>query len=469
MTETENLTPETGKEPVMTEEESLVGLSDDLISSILNAFREGQTETVRNYILQLSEADLAELLEKIKFEDRKAILDNYADELDPYVFFHLDPELRKNTLSIMSADKVARIVTELDSDDALDIILNLEPEFQRDIIHKLSYRLRIALQEGLNFPEDSAGRLMQREFVAIPQFWTVGKTIDYLRAADEELPEDFFDVFVIDPAYHVVGEIPLNRLVRSRRSEKIEGLRLDNIHPIPADMDQEEVAHIFRRDDISSAPVVDESGRLIGVITIDDIVDVIDEEAHEDIMALSGVEGSDLYRSFWKTSWSRIRWLIFNLHFAFLASLIISLFDATLDKIVALAILMPIVTSIGGNAGTQALAVAVRALASRDLSRHNMRRMIWKETTVGLFNGLIFAILVGTVAGLWFQDILLGGVIGSALIINMLIAGFFGASIPILLEKMGSDPAVSSTVFLTALTDMIGFFAFLGLATIFLT
>ncbi len=468
MTETENLAPETGRETAITEDESLTGLSDEVISAARNAVREEKDDAVRSFLEQFSEMDSAEFLEKIGSDERRSILEKYADELDPYVFFYLDPELRKNTLSLMPPAKVARIVSELDSDDALDMIINLDPDFQREIIRNLSYRLRIALQEGLNFPEDSAGRLMQREFVAIPQFWTVGKTIDYLRAAADDLPEDFFDVFVIDPSYHVTGEIPLNRLIRSRRSEKIETIKRESTHPVPATMDQEEVAHIFRREDISSAPVVDESGRLIGVITIDDIVDVIDEELHEDIMKLSGVEGSDLYRTFWQTSWSRIRWLFLNLHTAFLASWIISFFDATIDKLVALAILMPIVASMGGNAGTQALTVAVRALATRELSRHNVLRMIFKETAVGVFNGAIFAILVGAVAGFWFHNLMLGIVIGTALIINLMIAGFFGSSIPVILHRLGSDPAVSSSVFLTTMTDMVGFSAFLGLATLFL-
>lgn len=468
MTETENKNIEQDFQDAAIEEEPLAGVSDDTISEVLEAVREEQTEAVEEHLEQMSEADCADLLEKIHEDDRQAILGNYADSLDPYVFFHLDPELRKNTLSLMPAGDVARIISELDSDDALDMVLNLEPDFQKEIISNLSYRLRIALQEGLNFPEDSAGRLMQREFVAIPQFWTVGKTIDYLRAAAEDLPEDFFDIFVIDLSYHVVGEIPLSRLIRTRRSEKIDTLRLESTHPIPADMDQEEVAHIFRHEDISSAPVVDDSGRLIGVITIDDVIDVIDEEAQEDIMKLSGVEDGDLYRAFFKTTWSRFRWLFVNLLTAIFASWIISFFDTTINQLVALAILMPIVASMGGNAGTQALTVAVRALATRDLSRHNVYRMIWKETAVGVLNGSAFAVIVGIIAGLWFQNFMLGIVIGTAMIINLFAAGFLGASIPIVLEKMGSDPAVSSTVVLTTVTDVVGFFAFLGLAALLL-
>ncbi len=450
------------------EQDNQQGLSDEQIREVAVALDNEETPKVSEVLEVLNEADTAELLEKLDDDNRKTVLENHADEIAPYTYFYLDPELRKNTLSVMPADKVAKIVAELDSDDALDIILNLDEDFQKEIIRKLSYRTRIVLEEGLNFPEESAGRLMQREFIAIPQFWTVGKTIDYLRAAGDELPEDFFDIFVIDPAYHVVGEIPLNRLVRARRSEKIENLRLDNTHPIPAEMDQEEVTHVFRREELSSAPVVDESGRLIGVITIDDVMDVIHEEAEEDIMKMSGVEGGDLYRTFWKTTFSRFKWLLVNLITAVLASVVISFFDTTIDQLVALAVLMPIVASMGGNAGTQALTIAVRALATREISGANAMRIVWKETAVASLNGAAFAVITGIVAALWFQNPLLGGVIGVAMIVNLFCAGFFGAGIPILLNKMKIDPAVASTVFLTTVTDVVGFFAFLGLAALVL-
>lgn len=363
---------------------------------------------------------------------------------------------------------MARIVSELDSDDALDLILPLDEEARREIILKLSYKDRIALEEGLAFPEESAGRLMQREFVAIPQFWTVGKTIDYLRAADETLPDEFFDLFVVDTAHSVVGEIPLSRLVRARRSEKLEDLALESTHPIPATMDQEEVAYIFKAEDLTSAPVVDEDDRLIGVITIDDVVDVIAEEAQEDIMKLGGATQGDFYRDIGTVSFSRGRWLLVNLLTAIFASAVISLFEATIEEIVALAVLMPIVASMGGNAGTQTLTVAVRALATRELSSANALRVIGKETLIGAINGGGFAIITGLVAGLWFDNPMLGVVIGAAMIVNLIAAGLFGALIPIALEKFGADPAVSSSVFLTTVTDVVGFFAFLGLASIFL-
>jgi magnesium transporter len=445
-----------------------VGLSDDAIREIEEALGDTESNSHRPLIDELSIPDTAELLQKLSKEDRQALLDDKKTIIDPLVFSYLDYDLRRTILTEMSARQVADIISELDSDDALNLIENLDVEFQQEIIRKLSAKIRLAIEEGLTFPEDSAGRLMQREYVAVPHFWTVGKVIDYLRAAAEELPKDFYDIIVIDPTYHVMGEIPLNRILRSKRVEKIENLTLDQLHTIPADMDQEEVSHIFRREGLNSAPVVDDDNRLIGVITFDDIIDVIDEEAQEDILKLAGVEGSDLYRAILSTTSSRFRWLFVNLITAIAASIVISFFDATIEQIVALAVLMPIVASMGGNAGTQALTVAVRALATKELSSTNTMRVIWKETIVGVLNGIGFAIIMGVIAALWFGSNMLGGVIAAAMVINLLFAGLCGAGIPILLNKLGSDPALSSTVLLTTVTDVVGFFAFLGLASIFL-
>lgn len=444
------------------------GLDDSEISVVFRALDEENYTLVESIIRSLSVQGAVDLLNKAGEHDREEILRRYASLLDPYVFSELDPELRRACLSALTPDAVARIVSELDSDDALDLILPLEEDARREIIRKLSYKDRIALEQGLAFPEESAGRLMQREFVAIPQFWTVGKAVDYLRAADETLPDDFFDLFVVDPNNRVVGEIPLSRLVRARRSEKLEDLALETLHPIPATMDQEEVAYIFKAEDLTSAPVVDDDERLIGVITIDDVVDVITEEAQEDIMKLGGAAQGDIYREVGEVSLLRGRWLFVNLLTALLASAVISLFEGTINQLVALAVLMPIVASMGGNAGTQTLTVAVRALATRELSAANAWRVIGKETLIGAINGGSFAVMSGLVAGLWFGNAMLGVVIGAAMIINLIAAGLFGALIPITLEKLGADPAVSSTVFLTTVTDVVGFFAFLGLASIFL-
>lgn len=452
------------------EDELVFGLSDRFIQTVANALQNGDRQRILDELDDLSEADTAELISKITDDDRQILLRDFSEKLDPYVYSELSWELRRVVLPELPAWQVAAIVSELDSDDALDIIQSLDDEdFKHDIIKHLSAKTRLTLQEGLSFPEDSAGRLMQREFVAIPQFWTVGKTIDYLRAAATELPDEFFDLFIIDPAYHIIGTIPLNRLVRAKRSEKVDVLKLEDIHPIPALMDQEEVAQLFRRENLMSAPVVDEEDRLIGVITVDDVVDVIDEEAQEDLLKLGGVADVDSYKAVLTTSLSRSRWLLVNLFTAFLAAAVVSMFGATIEKVVALAALMPIVAGMGGNAGTQALAVVVRSIAMREISGANARRTIIKEALVGLVNGAIFSILVGAIAALWFHNPTLGGVIAMALVVNLLAAGTFGALIPLMLHKFNQDPAISSSIFLTTVTDVVGFFVFLGLAKVFLT
>lgn len=445
--------------------------NDDDIQFITDALRDGDKKQVRELINDLSVSESAELLEKIVAEDRAVLIDEHLKYFDSETFVELDPDLRKSILESMEPITVATIVSDLDSDDAVNMIYNLDPVFQKEVIKKLSAKNRATIEEGLTFGEDSAGRLMQREFVAVPLFWTVGKTIDYLRAAGDELPYEFFDVFVIDPMYHVVGDIPLNVLIRAKRSEKMEDLlKVKDIHLIPADMDQEDVARIFVDNNMTSAPVVDASNRLIGVITFDDIHDVLDEEAQEDILRLAGVSasGSDMYRDVLKTTKSRFSWLTVNLITAVLASLVIGLFDTTIEQIVALAVLMPIVASMGGNAGTQTMTITVRALATRALSRTNMMRMIGKETLVGILNGIAFAVIVAVVTYFWFGQPMLAGVIAIAMVVNLITAGIFGIVIPIVLEKIGIDPALASAVFLTTVTDVVGFFAFLGLAAMVL-
>ncbi|MFA7275285.1 MAG: magnesium transporter [Pseudobdellovibrionaceae bacterium] len=448
--------------------EDFLGLGDDDIKALCDALEEERHEDVHNLLSDLTSSDKAELLEKITREERYQFIKNHAPEFEAESISNLQEEVRNEVLEHMSADQVARIISDLESDDALDLVAALDTDFQHEIMRRLSAKTRMAIEEGMSFPEQSAGRLMQREFVAVPQFWTVGKTIDYLRAARDTLPEDFYDLIVIDPAYHIVGEIPLNRLVCAQRSMKIDDLSLEETHPIPALLDQEEVATIFRNEGLASAPVVDDDNRLIGIITYDDVMYVIDQEAEEDILKLAGVKEDDLYRTIIPTVMSRSRWLFVNLITAFLAAFVISFFKSTIEEIVALAVLMPIVAGMGGNAGTQAMTVAVRALATNELSGANAWRVIGKETTVGLLNGFIFSVVIGLVAGFWFNNPGLGCVIAAAMIVNLIVAGFFGSSIPVILDKLNIDPAVASSVFLTTMTDVIGFFAFLGLATLFL-
>ena len=459
---------DTPPENILEAMEDLVGLPDNEIFDIRTALESENQDAIRALLEDLSVNEKTELLQKVDAQDRAQLLEHFGSYFEAEVISFLEDDIRKVVLEEMGAREVARIISELDSDDALDLILPLEPDFRHDIIRKLSAKTRIAIEEGLSFPEDSAGRLMQREFVAVPKFWTVGKTLDYLRAAKDDLPDDFYDIIVIDPGYHVAGEIPLSKLIRASRSEKIETLSITETHPIPAIMDQEEVAMIFRNEGLASAPVVDEDGRLIGIITHDDVLEVLDEEAEEDILKLGGVGQDDLYRSIMSTATSRSRWLFVNLFTAFMAAFVISLFEDSSEKIVALAVLMPIVASMGGNAGTQAMTVAVRALATNEVSGANAWRVIGKETAVGLANGTVFSTLIGLVAGLWFEDVQLGMVISSAMILNMMVAGFCGAGIPIVLDRYKIDPAIASGVFLTTMTDVVGFLSFLGLATLFL-
>lgn len=305
---------------------------------------------------------------------------------------------------------------------------------------------------------------MQTEFVAVPPFWTVGQTIDYMRE-EEELPESFSQIFVVDPTFKLVGAMDLDRLLRSKRQVKVESIMHETNHPIAAEMDQEEAAQLFEQYDLLSAAVVDDNGRLVGVLTIDDVVDVIQEEAEEDLLRLGGVGDEELSDTIAVTSRSRVPWLAVNLITAFMAASVIGLFDATIEQIVALAVLMPIVAGMGGNAGSQTMTVSVRALATKNLDIHNAARIIRREAGVGLLNGALFGCAIGIIAGLWFKDVNLGGIIATAMLINMFAAAIAGIIIPLLLDKFGADPAVSSAVFVTAVTDIVGFFSFLGLAT----
>ena len=464
MAETKNNFEETENIDISVNEEHAYSLPDETFREIMLWLDENEHQKILRACSDLHDSDIAELLEKSRHEDRQELIDVLGDTLESSVFSFLENDVRTKILKSMSSYQVARIISELDSDDALDLLEGLEEERYQDILRNLSYRMRVVLEEGLTFPEDSAGRLMQREIVAIPQFWTVGKTVDYLRAAGDTLPHEFYDIFVVDPMHHVVGEVALSKLLQSKRSLKIDTLIKEDVHSIPSNQDQEEVAFLFRRQGIVSAPVVDENNRLIGAITVDDVVNVIDEEAEEDFLKLGGVTNTDIYRAVLSTAKSRFSWLAVNLLTAIAASVVISFFEGTIKEIVALAVLMPIVASMGGNAGTQTLTVAVRALATKDLSSSNALRVVSKELMVGIINGILFAMIMGGLTWWWFDNQMLGGVIAMAMVVNLVVAGLAGVIIPLGLNKAGADPALSSAVFLTTITDILGFFAFLGLA-----
>ena len=442
----------------------------------LNVLVSGDEAGVRTLMAELHPADAADLLERLGADERARVVEILRSDFDSEILSELDETVRDHVVECLGVENVVAVIVGMDSDDALEVVEELDEDEQQQVLDAIPVGDRTLIEEGLSYPEDSAGRLMQREVVTIPTFWNVGETIDFLRKSadrddgegENELPTQFYDLFVVDPSHKPVGTIPLSRILRTRRPVSVTDIMETEMKLLPVTTDQEDVAFVFRQRDLASAPVVDDGGRLVGAVTIDDVVDVIDEEHEEDIMLLGGVKEDDLYDATLDTTRARFMWLLINLGTAILASIVIGLFDATLEQMVALAVLMPIVASMGGNAGTQSLTVAVRALAMKELTSTNAVRVIGKEALVGVFNGILFAVLIGIVVWLWFGSVGLGVVIGLAMIVNMFVAGLAGTTIPLALDRMGIDPAVASSVFLTTLTDVVGFFVFLGLAALLL-
>ena len=419
---------------------------------------------------RLHAADLADLLQELSPDNRAHLISLIRDGFEPETLVHLDETVREEVVEQLGTAEVAAALTELETDEAIEVIVELDETDRDDILQQLSPSDRAILETALSYPADSAGRLMQREMVTVPVNWRVGDTIDYMRARATQLPRDFYDIFVVDDDRHPVGVLPLSRLMRSRRPVEVSDIMQRAFLSISLTTDQEDVAHVFRQYGLVSAPVVDDDdGKLVGVITVDDVVDVIQEEAEEDIMHLGGVREDDFYAAVLHTTRSRFSWLLVNLGTAIVASIVIGWFDAVIERVVALAVLMPIVASMGGNAGTQTLTVAVRALAMKELTPTNAARIVVKEVLVGGVNGLLFAIVMGLVAWLWFGDPALGGIIAAAMMINLLIAGFAGTVVPIALDRLKIDPAIASTVVLTSVTDVVWFLAFLGLGALVLT
>jgi magnesium transporter len=454
-------------EPPVLESEEDYGLSAELIHGVEDALEAGRGADALALVGALHEADLADLLESLTRDQRQRLVEALGEAFDPDVLPYLDAAVREEVIDLLGPQRLARLLSALHSDDAVEVFEDLDEEFQHRILTALPQAYRHILEESLSYPEDSAGRIMQREVAVVPSAWTLGETIDYMRAA-EDLPDDFYDLYIVNPKHHPIGFIPLSRALRTRRPVRLTEIMETDMKVIPLTMDQEEVAYLFHQYGLVSAPVVDDAGRLVGVVTVDDVVHVIHEEAEEDIMKLAGVMEGDLYSALLDTTRARFPWLVVNLFTAILASIVIGLFEATIEQIVALAVLMPIVASMGGNAGTQTLTVAVRALAMKDLTEANTPRFIGKEILIGVANGLLFAALAGLVAWLWFSSPAIGLVIAAAMVVNMLVAGLSGTLIPIGLERLGVDPAIASSVFVTTVTDVVGFFAFLGLAAAFL-
>jgi magnesium transporter len=452
---------ETGEERD-NELEGFYGLTDDLVRDIRLAAQDERREDIPSLVADLHAADLADLLEQLGSTTRTVVIETIGDKLDAEVVTHLDETVREEVIALLDTEQLAAVVTELETDDAVDLIEDLDESEQRELLEAVPAGERLLYEEALAWPEDSAGRLMRREVVAVPAVWTIGETIDYMRS-DAEMPDDFYDLIVVDPAHKPLGMLPLSRILRTKRPVLISEIMDDEFRPIPVTMDQEDVAFLFRQYGLVEAPVVDESGRLVGVITVDDVVLVIEEEHEEDMMRLGGVGEDDYYSAVVATTRSRFSWLLLNLATAILASFVIAMFDAAIEKVVALAILMPIVASMGGNAGTQTLTVTVRALATRELTASRALRTVAKESMVGFINGVLFAMVMGVIGWFWFGSPAIGGVLASAMVLNLLVAGLAGTLIPLALDHWGADPAVASAVFLTTVTDVVGFFCFLGL------
>ena len=429
----------------------------------------GDVASVNKLAEDLLPVDLAGLLELSNHDDRQVLIGFLKPYLTPEVISCLDVEVRDEILERLAPREIAAAVAELDSDDAVDLVEDLDDEQRAAVIANLPAEERQLVEQALTWPEESAGRLMQREVIAVPEDWTVGKTLDHLQSQAEELPPVFHDIVVVDPWRKVVGTLHLYQLMRAGRATKIRDIMDEDVRHIPVTMDREEIAFLFKRYRLHSAPVVDEEDKLLGVITFDDMVEVMEEEAEEDILKLGGVTAEEsLHDDVMEVTKSRFAWLFVNLITAFLAAAAIGMFEQSIQQVVALAVLMPIVASMGGNAGTQTLTVAVRALSTRELGPSNYWQLILREIRIGVVNGIGFAAIVGLVAWVWFRDAGIGLVIALAMVINLVAAGFSGALIPIVLRRVGVDPAVASAVFLTTVTDIVGFVAFLGLATLVL-
>jgi len=447
--------------------DSLYGLTPNVVQAVRDALEAQDVERVRRLVKPLHYTDVADLLERLSAEQRHMAVDALRADIAPEVLTELDEAVREEVVDQLGIREVAAAVTEMETDDAVEVIEYLDEDVQQQVLEALPAEERRLVEQALAYPEGSAGRLMQSDFVAVPAFWTVGETIDHMRVAPE-LPDAFYDIFVVDPMHRPIGKLPLSRVARSRRPVRVSDVMRTDHTLIPVAMDQEEIAQLFRRLDLVSAAVVDEAGRLVGTITVDDVVDVIDEEAEEDMLHLAGVGETDVHMPALSTARRRTRWLLVTVVKSILASAVISQFEVTIEKMVALAVLMPIAAALAGDAGMQVVTVTVRGLATKAITAGNMTRAIGKEVVVGMLNGLVFATLMGVLAGLWFRDLPIGLVLAGAMLFNLVWSGVAGTLIPLALDKLGVDPAIASGPFLVTTTDVLGFFSFLGLATVFL-
>ena len=448
-------------------------LNPDFVTMVVDAADRGDAERLRELLAALHPADVADLMGFLSASDREEVLAHLDPEALAEILSELDPEIREDILEHVPSAILAKALGEMDSDDAVDVVDDLEDDKRAQVLAAMPDIERAAIETSLAYEDETAGRLMQREVVWAPQFWTVGQTIDHFRASGDDLPELFFDVYIVDPSHKPVGAVPVSHLLRSKRDIALAQI-MEQVSEIPVDMDQEEVAYIFNKYHLISAPVVEPGGRLVGQITVDDIVGVIKEETEEDILALAGVSDAGRNAGVIEIIQSRLPWLVINLATEALAVCVVGVFQDMIAKVVALAVLMPIVSSLGGNAGTQALTVAVRALASRELNSANATRIILRELTVGFLNGVVLALVMGVAVFAWYNNqhdplaAKLAWTMGLAIIANLFVAAFAGILAPIVLDRFGRDPAVSSSVVVTFATDFMGFLALLGIASLIL-
>ena len=439
----------------------------EFIKVVTDKISSNDAQFITNSFKEMHPADAADIIEHLSQSDRESLIKLNNFKIDPEVFIELNESVQSEIIKYLSSNSIVNILKNLESDDAIKILENVEEKDKNIILSSLPPKDKFALLESLSYPEDTAARIMQREFTAIPSNWSVGQTIDYLRE-NKDLPDEFLEIFIVDKDFKPIGTIPSSKVLRTPRESKMLSIMSESQLLIPVDMDKEEVGNLFENYNLNSAAVIDKNNKLVGMITNDDVLTVLKEEAEEDVLRLAGVGDEEITDGVIIKTKRRFNWLLLNLFTAFLATYCISLFGATIQQMVVLAFLMPIVASMGGNAGMQTLAVTVRSLATKDLTKNNFAKNIIKEFNIGILNGIIFAIISSLIVQLWFDDHLLSIIISISMILTMVVAGLFGILVPVTLKRMNIDPAISSSVFVTTITDVIGFISFLGVAAYFL-
>jgi magnesium transporter len=443
-----------------------IEFNKEFIKVINEKIKNQDTDFLAKSLKELLPADSADIIENLSPENRSKLIELEGFNIDPEIFVELNESIQTEIFLLLSAESIASLLKKLESDNALKILENLDQSKKETVLNRLPPKDRFLLEEGLSYPEDTAARIMQREFTVIPNNWSVGQTIDYLRE-NKDLPDEFLEIFIVDSDFKPIGTVPSSKVLRTPRETKMDLIMREMQVLIPVNMDQEEVGHTFENYNLTTAGVVDKNNKLVGMITSDDILTVVKEEAEEDVLRLAGVGNEEITDSILRKTKRRFNWLLLNLFTALLATWVISKFGATIQQMVALAFLMPIVASMGGNAGMQTLAVTVRAIATKELSSENFTKIVSKEFVIGILNGIIFAIITGIIVQLWFREINLTIIIAVSMVLNMIVAGLFGILVPVSLKKFNIDPAIASSVFVTTITDVIGFLSFLGIGAYF--